>query len=295
MNQVLQWNGSGLLSRVEPPVRPDAGEVLVDATHTLLELSPARALASTGTVRECGAGVELQPNARVVVSAPAASSALTVRARSCFVIEGAAEAASAVLIPPLAEVLRALRLGEPDLGSRVIVTGSDLRAELLLHILSWAVARSVVSVRAHDAPEPVSRVDHLFRGNPSDYQMALALQLQQARGPVLGLDTTSQDSVIQSLLASVPSGSAIVLLEGGGSGSSPINFYRDVHSKNLRIIGCTPRSVAPEDFLKASRLLEKKRIDLDLFHAETVVASESLSPLHERNRWALLQWSARSS
>ncbi len=291
MNRILQWTGSGPLATVEPPAIPGAGEVLLHATHTLLEFHPEpHALPSIARVRERGSDVDLQPGARVAVQEPTPRNALTVAAKSCIAIEASADAAAAAVVAVLAEVLLALRRIECDLGTNAIVTGSDLRAELLLLVLSAAGMRSVLAIREADAPEPIAAVANLLRGSPSEYREALAAHLQGLRGPVRAFDTTAKNGVIESLLAAVPSASSVALLGRRNSTPTNVNFYRDVHRKNVRLIGSGPSSVSGEDSGRAHRLLAEGRIAVDRFQFESVVASDYSMANPPGRRWVLLQW-----
>jgi hypothetical protein len=295
VNTILQWNGSTSLAWTAPPASPRQGEVLLHATHTLLELHPEpRALVSIATVAEAGPGVELRPGSPVAVSSPTPGSFLSVDAASCTQIPAPAEPAAASVTPLLAEVLGALRCAKPDLGAEGVVAGSDLRAELLLRVLSLAGFRSVTSLRAADAPEPVGAVDKVVRGSAAGEGETLGERLKKLQGPVCAFDTTSQGSMIQALMSAAPDRSTIVLLAGHGSGASAVNFYRDVHRKNLRLLGVAAWSASADDLRRATRLLQEKRIELDLFRFGSVQASPGV-PWQQRHRWVLLRWSGDPS
>ncbi len=98
-------------------LEPEAGQVLLQATCTLLELDPdERALASIAEVREPGAGVELQTGARVTVRRQGTSTTFVARARHCFGLADSVSEGPALVLPVLAEVLYALRQGDPLVG-----------------------------------------------------------------------------------------------------------------------------------------------------------------------------------
>lgn len=296
MSRALYWLGHGSPTWVEAVTSPEVGQVLLHATHTLFELQPtALALTSVARVQESAAGTSLQRQARVVVRGPDPSNVFQVLARRCTPIVESTDAAAAAILPLLAEVLCALRRAAPDLGTSVIVSGSDLRAELLLCILARGGTRSVASLRATDAPEPVTKLGEVLRSTPGDVSPTLVAHLEQLRPPILVLDTTSTRSIIQSHLVSLPNRSSLVLLGGSVSGAAAVDFYRDVHRKNLRLFGTSPASVTEADSLRASRLLETKRIAPEDFRFEKVEAAAGRVPPTAGQRWVLLHWDTQST
>jgi threonine dehydrogenase-like Zn-dependent dehydrogenase len=278
---------------VEAPEAPSGGQVFLDVIATWCDFDPRpRALAALAQVRQAGTPVDLQAGDRVAVIAPPPSNVLLVPRASCWPLAPGADAARSLLATVLAGVLCAVHRGAAALGSSAVVSGDNLQAELLLQVLRAAGMRAVCNVRSAEAPPPLLPVEPLFRGSPADYQEALAAHLQPSRGPVIAYDTTSRSSVILSLLAALPKGSTLVLLSGEGSGSASVNFYRDVHRKNLQVVGSPPAAAEEPDFVRASRLLETGRIDPDRFPVANAFVSTDRVPGIGDARWVLLHWNA---
>jgi acetyl-CoA acetyltransferase len=184
----------------------------------------------------------------------------------------------------LAEVAHALDRARLEPGWVGVVAGADLRAELLLAMSGNAGARHLIAVRDANAPEPRVAPDLLLRGRVSDYQAQLVEALESIGAPVVAFSTASDSQVVHALLSALPASSRLVLLAGDSNGSTQVNFYSDVHRKNVMVAGVDANSFGHQDVIRAQRLLQHSRVRAEMLDVPEIAVGPDAQSLNFSGR-----------
>jgi len=255
MSRTLAWDGQGALHPAAPPGAPARGELLVGVTHTLcIPGAPPWPASACGQVLDGGPQTQLGRDTRVVFATRSIASHVLVPETSCFVTS--LPAASALFLPPVADLLKALDTCMPDLGWNAIVTGTDPLARLFVRVLTGCGARRVACQVAEGEDMPTGATDAfttLSRSQPG----GLAATVATRSGPVLFLETTGRASVLQSILDVIPAHGMLVLAGHTPGDVTSLNVYADVHKKNIRIVGAAA-GLDMQRGLRAERLLQRR-------------------------------------
>jgi len=268
MSHALEWDGRGPIQSVDSVRRPDDSEVLVAVGHVLCEsASVAKALSAVGIVEQAGSLSGLSVGDPVVCATDQIASHLTLAAQQCLPISGVATS-EALLMPPVAGVLKLMENIKADLGWTAIISGDGLIADLTAQVAGVSGARQVLRVHKEEV-EAVDSTGNDVEESPD----LLASKLAEASGPIVGIDTTAHPTEIQGLLSTLPVRSTCALHGGAGGGVSAINFYLDVHRKNIRILG-NSASLTIQHLQRARAFVESGRLQRHDWPATSARANE---------------------
>jgi threonine dehydrogenase-like Zn-dependent dehydrogenase len=197
----------------------------------------------------------------------------------------------AVLFPPLLQVAQALAVPREP-GWTALVTGRGLRGALLLRLAPQCGARRVVNLESELG---TSTSEHGSSASPADVTAThdrLTELLAGARGSVVAFIARDAPDSVLALLTTLPAHSHIVLLESP-SARVPVavNFYRDVHRKNIILHGI--RRQGPRDSASHDRVLGLLRGRIrtqELPGISRVVARAGVDPSVGAGSLMLLTW-----
>jgi threonine dehydrogenase-like Zn-dependent dehydrogenase len=255
MKTPLFWNAEDGLTPSEPLPPPARGELLVEVTQTLcVPGSPPIPAAATGSVVDAGQQTTLGRDTQVVFACRRLASQVIVPESSCFVSTLPPE--SALYLPVVADLLLALDQAHPDLGWNAVLTGTDEWAHLTALVMAQAGARSVSCLVSSDESLPQGAT-HGFVSLSGKDDGSLSHHLTTLRGPIVFVETTGRASVLQNVLDVIPPQSALILTGTVGGDVTSINFYADVHKKNIRIFGASG-GLDQERGVRAERLLQRR-------------------------------------
>ena len=133
--------------------------------------------------------------------------------------------AAAILVPVVAEALRAWDLTNPELGTTAIVTGASPWSALMHTVAAWYGAWPALLGRSLDG-EPRSTADGGSLG-------ALTRALAEAPA-VCAMELTGRSDMVDLLLEAVPRYSS-VLFAGPRADRLTIDYYVNVHRKGLNL------------------------------------------------------------
>lgn len=264
---------------------PQKDEVL-RVKYTLCISGPRpRAVAAVGYLEPSSAS---RNTSLLALSTEEVASLLSVNAADYIVLPEPIDPIEALMVPTVIETLGVIDNAAPDPGWDCIVVGSDSHTELVLSVARWCGVRRMGLVIPEGEVDLEVGASRVFYGARSDWQDDLVDYLLSDPTPVVCLDTTGENRVVKALLSVLPAHGRLALLGHGTSEPAPVNFYRDVHSKNSMIVGNQP--------LVDSRLMHRA---LNLLHHRIRPNSEDFPIVEEgeastlevpNGRWVILDW-----
>ena len=236
----VDWTAGGRVVRDQQKASQSA-ESRVHATHTLVEIGDeSRGLSVLGSLDPPDQGDH--GSLRVAMPTPEVTNHPLIGDRPIVEVPGPTEPLSGLLVPMVAGILKAFTRAALDPGWDCVVIGSDLRAELVSFLGNIMGARSLTAVRSGAISGVLSSSSpgQVFDSDAEGWFDLLADHLAERPGPVLAFDTTGVGSEVNAALAALPARSQIALFGPSSPGSVSVDFYRDVHRKNVNLLGVEP-------------------------------------------------------
>lgn len=232
MSGVLVWSGAG---PIEESAAAPNGAAALPISHTLLERhgSGWRPVASRIAGSPPGDAAE---NAHVVLRPAAAASRLAVHESELWNVPAHLDPLRQLVFPAIQQLFAALSTAA-DPGWTAWVSGSGLLAALCLAAAPSLGARRTVWIPEDGGEAAALDADEIVAGGRDARAERLAALAAQSYGRVIGFETTGDVVALQALLAALPAGAALVLPGLAAPRSAAVNFYRDVHKKNVAIVG----------------------------------------------------------
>jgi threonine dehydrogenase-like Zn-dependent dehydrogenase len=253
MSGSLTWDGRGVVQETDGSPAPKPGQLLVAVSHCLFEPgNPARCLSALATVLHSGSSDSLPVGSTVCFATHVFANRQVVPQAQCHAISGV-PTEQALLVPVIAGILRLMAALETDLGWTAVVNGEDLAARLLRQVAHSAGARQVLVSTAGKRLAPGS--DNGAR----DTEVPLQQVLSGIGGSVVAIDTTARPSDIQNLMSALPALNTCGLYGYSSGGVAAVNFYLDVHRKNIQIVGSS-QNLQAQDLDRAQQFVRCGRV-----------------------------------
>ena len=198
-----------------------------------------------------------------------------------------------LLLTPVAQILAGFNRLRLDPGWNGVVVGSGFRADLLLLLAHLAGARHLTAVRSGEllgiaSHLPSTHLDPVLAG----WQQTLADHLERRPGSVIAFDTTGTGSMVNSVLATLPERSQMALFGQSRGDEVSVDFYRDVHRKNVTLVGM--EAGFPSEMISRAHSMISRRL---LSHVEPTVrnfeAVEGLTLDARSPGLAVISWLSR--
>ena len=255
----VDWTGGGRVVRDQRRAG-QSDEAAIQATHTLVDTRDGgRGLSVLGPLDPPDHGDHA--SLRVAMPTSEVTNHPLIGDRPIVEVPGPTEPLSGLLVPMVAEILTAFTRAALDPGWDCVVIGSDLRAELVSFLGNIMGARSLTAVRSGAISGVLSSSlsGQVFDSDAEGWGELLADHLAERPGPVLAFDTTGVGSAVNAALAALPARSQIALFGPSAPGPVSVDFYRDIHAKNVTLLGIESR-LGDGEASRALSLIEDRLI-----------------------------------
>jgi 2-desacetyl-2-hydroxyethyl bacteriochlorophyllide A dehydrogenase len=238
----------------EPPA-PQAGEVLVQTTTTLISPGTERAFllalpnttftyplypgySNVGQVIALGAGVDGFRVGDRVATPAAHASHVVVKAARCVPVPPSLPDDSAVFFNLIAIAMQGVHKARIELGESVVIIGAGIIGLLAAQLARLAGGVPVISIDTDAGRRTLAErcgADMTF--NADDHLLDALRQYLDADGANVVIEVTGAAAPILTAFQIARTRGRVVLLGSARGDVEQVNFYRDVHRKGLTIIG----------------------------------------------------------
>lgn len=245
-----------------PP--PKRGEVLIESEVTLISPGTERAFflglpnaqatfpyypgySNVGQVVAVGEGVEGMQSGDRVASGTGHASHVLARAERCWKVPDGLAPDEAIYFSLASIALQGVRKARIELGEAVLVIGLGLIGNLALQLARLQGAFPAMGVDPDAGRQEIARAcgaDACF-GPAAETAEALAATAG-GQGPAVVIEATGSPEVVNDAFALAGPHARVVLL-ASSRGTTETNFYRDVHSKGLVVLGAHASTVPPHE------------------------------------------------
>ncbi len=181
----------------------------------------------------------------------------------------------AAMVEPLAIALHAQRRANVQLNDTALVVGSGMIGLLLIQLLKIAGCGQIIAVDLQDDKLALAqKLGASAAFNPSKVDVAAQVkQLTQGRGADLAFEVVGLAASLQTALAAVKKGAALVLV--GNLAPQADLPLQDVVTRQISLLGSCSSAGEYPDCLD---LIAQKKVDVDSFIS-------ALAPLAEGGAW----------